>query len=89
MAGRPKRKAAIKATQIIEISDSDDDVQITTRRGRDSSFSPPPTKSARIDAAARSLTGREVATTSTAARFIFTKQFYLVIIISLRRLFYL
>ncbi|XP_014103424.3 uncharacterized protein YdcI isoform X1 [Bactrocera oleae] len=68
MAGRPKRKAAIKATQIIEISDSDDDVQITTRRGRDSSFSPPPTKSARIDAAARSLTGREVATTSTAAR---------------------
>uniref|UniRef100_A0A0K8UTZ2 S1 RNA-binding domain-containing protein 1 n=1 Tax=Bactrocera latifrons TaxID=174628 RepID=A0A0K8UTZ2_BACLA len=68
MAGRPRRKAAVRATQIIEISDSDDDVHITTRRGRDSSFSPPPTKSARIDTAARSLAVREVATPSTTSR---------------------
>lgn len=75
MKGRPKRKAALKASQIIEISDSDDDVQITTRRGRDSSFSPPPpTKSARIDTAARVLAGREVPTTSTAGRYIFIKR---------------
>ncbi|XP_017484179.1 PREDICTED: S1 RNA-binding domain-containing protein 1 isoform X2 [Rhagoletis zephyria] len=67
MVGRPRRQAAVRATQIIELSDSDEDAPTVSRtRRRDSSFSPPPTKLARIDAAARSVSGGEVATGSAA-----------------------
>ncbi|XP_054745343.1 S1 RNA-binding domain-containing protein 1 [Anastrepha obliqua] len=65
MTGRTRRQAALRAVQIIELSDSEDDVSSVSRRTRrDSSFSPPPTKSARIDAATRSVAQRDMAATS-------------------------
>ncbi|CAD6991083.1 unnamed protein product [Ceratitis capitata] len=68
MAGRPRRQAATRTAQIIEISDSEDDNSVSKnkRRRRDSSFSPPPTKSTRIDSAARKLSERAATSSSSA-----------------------
>ncbi|XP_067615123.1 uncharacterized protein YdcI [Eurosta solidaginis] len=63
MSPRPRRQAAVKALQIIELSDSDDGNKSSGRkRGRESLYSPPITKSARIDVAARDVAGGDGAT---------------------------